>query len=208
MDKVIELLPSIIFQIVLGAIFVETFFTYYYIEDIKPRTTSKVLVYYITGYVIYEILSVIPFSIDKNIDKIGMIAASFLCAMLIGRIFMSRPFYERILPKIGLNIVVNRNMWQYLIDENYPILVTATYGEKTYSGILNFPSGNLDSPIVSLGAFVVYKSGNVLSDARTDKNKTIIIDLSKADNVVVEYNDKSHMTDELKEIIDYNVFKY
>lgn len=208
MDKIIEMLPSIIFQIVLGAVFVETFFTYYYIEDTKPRNTNKILVYYIVGYVIYEILSIIPFSINKHIDKLGMIGVSFLCAMIIGRVYMSRLFYERILPKIGLNIVVNRNMWQYLIDENFPILVTATYGEKTYSGILNFPSGDLDSPVVSLGAFVVYKNGTILSDARTDKNKTIVIDLSKADDVVVEYNDKSHRTDELKEIIDYNVFKY
>ena len=208
MDKIIEMLPSIIFQIVLGAVFVETFFTYYYIEDTKPRNTNKILVYYIVGYVIYEILSIIPFSINKHVDKLGMIGASFLCAMIIGRVYMSRLFYERILPKIGLNIVVNRNMWQYLLDENFPILVTATYGEKTYSGILNFPSGDLDSPVVSLGAFVVYKNGTILSDARTDKNKTIVIDLSKADDVVVEYNDKSHRTDELKEIIDYNVFKY
>lgn len=190
MDKLIEVLPQFIFNIALGFIFLRFF---RYSCSIKNSNETEHIVWesLLTGFVIRACFSIIPFSINYAVDRIGMIIFTIIVALISGRIYSDERI-DKLFRKLKIYRTRNAFIWQDLQDKDFATFVKVVNPEtnEAYYGALKYFEDFERQPQIVLWKFKYWKDvdKDVTLDFSNDNHCMTLVDTSKFSQVYFVYN--------------------
>lgn len=203
MKELIEILPQIIVYIVIGFSFAQTFHfvalkqNNYSIEHIL--TLSLVL-----GYIIWNILHLIPISISFAIDTLGMIVTAIVLGYIFARALRTKKFIY-LLDLLKIHDTPNVYYWDSIMDDDFPMKVIIGYEKCTYEGIIHNYESYSNSPHMVLAAYVLKnEKGDIKEDNSKKDNIIIVLDTASAKYVKVIYDTKSEECTDIQNLVEYN----
>lgn len=189
MANLYSILPNIILFVSAGFCFIKVFcFIYAYHDsgNIDNMLTASLVI----GYVICQIAYLVPFSLGKIIDNICIVGCSMILGFIVGKILNGK-FVYNILEKLDINRTVNEFLWNDLIDSKI-MKAQIKINDTTYSGKIHLVEEFSNSPHIVLADY------SINDQHETNPNKIIVLDTSKATDVIIEYDKRSSMIDKIK----------
>lgn len=203
MKELIEVLPQIIIYIVIGFSFAKTFHfvalkqNNYGIEHIL--TLSLVL-----GYIIWNILHLIPISISFTIDTLGMTVTAVILGYVTGMLLRSKQFIG-VLDLLKIHDTPHVYYWDSIMDNDFPMKVIIGYEECTYEGMIHNYESYSNSPHMVLAAYVLKDGNGKLIEDNSDKdNVVIVLDTESAKYVKVVYYAESKECKDIQSLVESN----
>lgn len=193
-------MPQIIIFIITGYIFLKTL---HFVslkensEDIEHILIGSL----VTGYVYYKIMNLIPFSIGRDADNIGIVLSSVLSAYIIGQVLNSQ-FMIKICDFLKIRNTGKKFLWDDIMDNTQPMKIIAYYGKIKYEGYLHTFESYSNTPKIVLASYIVIYKNKIIEDNSQNIEKIIILDSNKADKIEVIYDKYSNMCDDLKSLCD------
>lgn len=142
------------------------------------------------GFVICQIATIIPFSLGKIIDNICMVISGALLGFIAGKIVNAK-FTDNLIKKLKINRTVNSYLWNDLVD-NKIMKAQITINNIKYNGKIHLIEEDSNTPHIVLGEY------SINDQPETNYNKIIILDTSKATDVIIEYDQHSSMIDDIR----------
>lgn len=190
-DNLYNILPNIILFISAGFCFVKVFcFIYAYrdSENIDNMLTASLVV----GYIICQIAFAIPLSLGVIIDNICIIASSIIMGFIAGKIINGNFMYN-LIEKLNINRTVNEFLWSDLLDKDGKIMkAQITINETKYSGKIHLVEEFSNTPHIVLGDY------SINDQPENNPNKIIVLDTSKATDIIIEYDKCSSMLEKIR----------
>lgn len=203
MKELIEILPQIIIYIVIGFSFAKTFHfvalkqNNYSIEHIL--TLSLVL-----GYIIWNILHLIPISISYTIDTLGMIVIAIFLGYVSGMVLRSKKFIY-VLDRLKIHDTPYVYYWDSIMDNDFPMKVIIGYEKCTYEGMLHNYESYSNNPHMVLAAYVLKdENGKIKEDNSKKDNIVIVLDSASAKYVKVIYYTESRECTDIQNLVKAN----
>lgn len=137
-----------------------------------------------------NIFNLIPISIDKVLDNIIIIVWGTVLGYLFGQI-LNWSKTQKILDKFKIRRTLNSNIWADLMDKDYPMIMQIKIGDAVYKGKVHLIEENTFNPKIALAE---YSFNNKIQE----NNKIIVLDISKASDIVIEYDKDSPMVTLIK----------
>lgn len=185
------LLPEIILYIVLGFIFTRTYKFTRIINNITEYQ-HVFIVSLIVGFILWNIYSLIPISFGIYVDTIGMVVGSVIMGFISAKIINSNKLHK-LFQKLKISQTVNQKIWADIEDKDNAIFVSIE--DKTNhvltDGMLVLYESFERQPLIQLSAFRQFQNGEIINDFSNNPERTILIDTSKYENVVITYNPDS-----------------
>lgn len=185
------LLPEIILYIVLGFIFTRTYKFTRIINNITEYQ-HVFIVSLIVGFILWNIYSLIPISFGIYVDTIGMVVGSVIMGFISAKIINSNKLHK-LFQKLKISQTVNQKIWADIEDKDNAIFVSIE--DKTNhvltDGMLVLYESFERQPLIQLSAFRQLQNGEIINDFSNNPERTILIDTSKYENVVITYNPDS-----------------
>lgn len=185
------LLPEIILYIVLGFIFTRTYKFTRIINNITEYQ-HVFIVSLIVGFILWNIYSLIPISFGIYVDTIGMVVCSVIMGFISAKIINSNKLHK-LFQKLKISQTVNQKIWADIEDKDNAIFVSIE--DKTNhvltDGMLVLYESFERQPLIQLSAFRQFQNGEIINDFSNNPERTILIDTSKYENVVITYNPDS-----------------
>lgn len=187
MNELVNLLPDIILYIVLGYVFIRVF---KFICAIENNTEYKHVFVesLITGFVLNNVFRIIPFSLGKYLDIIGMTIGSIILGYVSAFIFNSECL-QRIFRFLKIKQTTNKYIWADIADKDcgtYISLYNKNKNEYIEGSVILFESFER-KPIVQITKIRKTVNGNVVLDYTQNTERTLIVDTSKYDEIFVTY---------------------
>ncbi len=191
MRDLVVLLPEIILYIVLGFIFTRTYKFTRIINNITEYQ-HVFIVSLIVGFILWNIYSLIPISFGIYVDTIGMVVGSVIMGFISAKIINSNKLHK-LFQKLKISQTVNQKIWADIEDKDNAIFVSIE--DKTNhvltDGMLVLYESFERQPLIQLSAFRQFQNGEIINDFSNNPERTILIDTSKYENVVITYNPDS-----------------
>lgn len=191
MRDLVVLLPEIILYIVLGFIFIRTYKFTRIINNITEYQ-HVFIVSLIVGFILWNIYSLIPISFGIYVDTIGMVVCSVIMGFISAKIINSNKLHK-LFQKLKISQTVNQKIWADIEDKDNAIFVSIE--DKTNhvltDGMLVLYESFERQPLIQLSAFRQFQNGEIINDFSNNPERTILIDTSKYENVVITYNPDS-----------------
>lgn len=191
MSDLVKLLPEIILYIVLGFIFIRTYKFTRIIKNINEYQ-HIFTVSLIVGFILWNIYSLIPISLGIYVDTIGMIISSVIMGFISAKIINSNKLHK-LFQKLKISQTVNQKIWADIEDKDNAIFISIE--DKTNhvltDGMLVLYESFERQPLIQLSAFRQFQDGEIINDFSDNPERTILIDTSKYENIVITYNPDS-----------------
>lgn len=143
----------------------------------------------VIGYVICQIASLIPFSLGMIIDNICIVGCSIILGFIAGKV-MNGEFIYDIAEELHINRTVNEFLWNDLID-NKIMKAQIKINDIIYSGKIHLVEEFSNAPHIVLGDY------SINDQRETNPRKIIVLDTSKATEIIIEYSEGSSMIDKI-----------
>ena len=197
-------MPTIIIYIAVGFSFLKT---YHFVAlkqnstDVEHTLTASLVI----GYVYCTIAYLIPFSINKYIDNLGIILSSIIVAYGIGRFTLSTASVK-LFDFLKIRDTCNLYLWDDLMDVDYPMEAVITFEEVSYRGYVHLYENYSNTPKVILASYYVYNNeDSIIEDFSQDATRTIVLDVATAKHVQIIYNKNSNCSKDIKQLCDLRV---
>lgn len=197
MDELISVLPSIIIYLALGFCYIKV---YKFTRIIKSDAGNQNLLVesLIFGFVLRNLLGLIPVSFGKYIDVIGMIVFSVIAGYLTAKAFESK-WLNKIRSFLKINQTFNKNIWGDIADENGATYITVVDDNNIFvEGLLVLHEPHKSQPLMQLAKYKVYNGDDLFIDYSEDPERTILIDTTKYKGIFITYEKCSDKTNRWK----------
>lgn len=193
MSDIFNILPDIIIYIVLGYICLHM----YRITRIVKKSnnfehilTESIVV----GFIIKNVISLIPFSFGVYFDTIGMIISSAAIGFGIAKI-LETPIADKVINFLKIKHTKFKYMWQNIDDPNHAIFIDATNSEThiRYFGQVVMYEEFERFPIIQICKYMAWKDNDLLFDYSDDPTQTVLIDTSKYTEIDIIYQKNSNV---------------
>lgn len=185
MGELIKVLPEIIYYLVIGFIFLQSFrLTYRHKPSTDIFTTSLVI-----GFGIVKLFNQIPKSINVVADRVLIALATLLIGYFVGRLLDSRTI-NWLFDKLKISKTTHSNLWDDLKDDTYISRIEASINGNVYRGLF-YLEEEAETPKIALSQYSI-------NDGPINHDKVIILDTAKADYVTIEYSQNSPMSKDIK----------
>lgn len=201
----IEILPQVILYIVTGYLIYSTYhFTR--IKQIDDKNTEHILMSsLVIGYIYCKLINLIPIYTCQGIYVLGMIVSSILLGYLFGRLAQNK-YIISILDFLKIRQTGNDYYWNDLLDKSKSMKAKIIINNNIYEGMIHYIESKSNSPNIILSSYTVKNLSNiVIEDKRSDNNKIIILNTSKADSVEIIYDSDSYMCKDIQGLCDVNL---
>ena len=188
-NSLYDILPNIILFIVAGFCFVKVFHFIYAYQD-NGNIDNMLTLSLVVGYVICQIAFAIPFSLGKVIDNICIIGCSIVSGFIAGKV-MNGKFMYNLTEKLKINRTVNEFLWNDLIDDKI-MKAQITIDNIKYYGKIHLVEEFSNTPHIVLGDY------SINDKHENNPNRIIILDTSKATEIIIEYDKSSSMLDKIR----------
>ena len=129
MSDIFNILPDIVIYIVLGYICLHMYRITRIVKksyDFEHILTESIVV----GFIIKNVISLIPFTFGEYIDTIGMIISSAAIGFGVAKI-LETPIADKVINILKIKHTKFKYMWQNIDDPNYAIFIDATNPKLT-----------------------------------------------------------------------------
>ncbi|MDY3792735.1 MAG: hypothetical protein SOZ56_09705 [Oscillospiraceae bacterium] len=194
MDKLIEILPTYIFFIVLGFIFLRIF---RHMCSIKNSDEYEHIIWesLLWGFVLYKCFSAIPFSINKTIDSLGMTVSTIILSTVCAKIYSNR-FIDTMLRKLGIYRTRHKYIWQDLEDKENVTYINVINPEtnEAYYGALKYYEDFERYPQIVLQYYKYWEDWHIKQPTLDFSNQpeyVVMVDTKVFSKINVMYNKNS-----------------
>ncbi len=196
----LSILPNIILYLASGYAFVQTF-RFVALKERKQEINHLLTSSLVIGYVIVNIMNLIPFTISYQADCVGIIITSVIASFLFSKFYMSDLLY-RILKRLHIYTTTKDHFWMNFVDFDYPSYVKIQMKDNTiYSGYYYFMEGYDRQPLISLAAYRQVNPNGDIENHQTDETSVILLDTKDAKSVQFVYYDRSRKCVDIKDLI-------
>lgn len=192
MKELVTLLPEIILYIVLGSIFIRV---YRFTRTIKNSTDyynilSESL---ISGFILRNLFGLIPLNLGTYIDTIGMIISSIIIGYSAAKIIESDRL-NKLRKVLKIKQTFNQYIWSDIIDKDAATYISVEDKENhvVTDGMLVLYESYARQPIIQLAEFRQYNDEGIINDFSDKPERTILIDTSKYNDIVITYEKGSN----------------
>lgn len=194
MEKLIDLLPQFISYIILGFIFLRVF---RYVSTIKNSDEYEHVIWesILVGFALKSCFALVPFSINKIIDTIGMILTTIAVAIVSAKLFSSK-LIDNFLRAIGVYRTRHKYIWQDIEDKDYVTYVNAINPDtkEAYYGILKYYEDYERHPQIVLQSYIYwedYKNDDTKSNFTNEPEYVVLLDTEQFSAITITYNPES-----------------
>lgn len=193
MSDIFNILPDIIIYIVLGYICLHMYRITRIVkksDNFEHILTESIVV----GFIIKNVISLIPFSFGVYIDTIGMIISSAAIGFGVAKI-LETPIADKVINFLKIKHTKFKYMWQNIDDPIYAIFIDATNPEThiRYFGQVVMYEEFERFPIIQICKYMAWKDNELLFDCSDDPTQTVLIDTSKYTEIDVVYQKNSNI---------------
>ena len=203
-EKLWDLLPDIIFYLVVGYIFIKS---YCFVSGQKNEKTTQEHIYssLVVGFVIVKIMNCIPWNISPEVDSVGIVVTSAIIGFVLGKVINSQKII-RVYDTLQIGATINKYIWNDLMDPEFAFYVRVKMKDgMVYSGYSYYIEEYNNVPTIVLAGYVIEKEEKCIVNNKEDIREIIFLNLADAQNVVIRYDAESSKCEEIKELIDnYN----
>lgn len=118
-QDLLNILPNILLYLVTGYLYI-SIFHFVALKESKEEMNHVLTSSLVIGYIIVNIVNMIPFSISYSVDSIGIAFAGAVSGFVFGKIYHGRLF-DRIVQLFHIRSTPNKYIWTDLMDMDYPI---------------------------------------------------------------------------------------
>lgn len=193
MSDIFNILPDIVIYIVLGYICLHMYRITRIVkksDDFEHILTESIVV----GFIIKNVISLIPFSFGEYIDTIGMIISSAAIGFGVAKI-LETPIADKVINILKIKHTKFKYMWQNIDDPNYAIFIDATNPEThiRYFGQVVMYEEFERFPIIQICKYMAWKNDEILFDYSDNPTQTVLIDTSKYTEIDIIYQKNSNV---------------
>lgn len=188
MTEIISYLPNIIIYLVLGFVFIKVF-RFVYIEE-SPNDSQHILTEsLIYGFILQNIYSAFPISINTYIDIIGMVLSTVIIAYFLAKFIYSKLF-SKILAKLKIQQTPIKDFWIDITHSKERTYITVY--DKESDRIINGRFARAETfnkrPLIQLSEYIIKNTrGDIISDMSLNTADTIVIDTSKYPEIMLSH---------------------
>ena len=159
-------------------------------DDFEHILTESIVV----GFIIKNVISLIPFSFGEYIDTIGMIISSAAIGFGVAKI-LETPIADKVINILKIKHTKFKYMWQNIDDPNYAIFIDATNPEThiRYFGQVVMYEEFERFPIIQICKYMAWKNDEILFDYSDNPTQTVLIDTSKYTEIDIIYQKNSNV---------------
>lgn len=184
-------MPEIILYIVVGFCFIKIYSFVYIYNDAKENGISdKLILYLVFGFLICQTCFAFPFSFGKYADNVCIVVFSIMFGYFAAKMMNSKCI-NRFLDIIKIRRTVNTYLWNDLMDLDFPMKAKVTINNNIYNGKIHLIEEFSNNPHIVLAEYSINGNENM------ENNKIIVLDSSKASEIIIEYDKNSPMLDEI-----------
>jgi hypothetical protein len=198
-EYLIKELPNLILYIASGFVFIKIF-NFVSISKTSENFEHMLLKSLITGFILKNIVSIIPFRFTESINILGYLFICSISAYFIAMFYNSDEF-KVLLKKINIRRTTNEFIWDDIIDKKNSIWVRAISNDLDldYYGVCVLVEDYQRYPQVVLSNYIKRTLDGVeIEDCYNKPEKRVIIDTSKFNYIELIYNKDS---ENIKEIV-------
>lgn len=193
MSDIFNILPDIVIYIVLGYICLHMYRITRIVkksDDFEHILTESIVV----GFIIKNVISLIPFTFGEYIDTIGMIISSAAIGFGVAKI-LETPISDKVINILKIKYTKFKYMWQNIDDPNYAIFIDATNPEThiRYFGQVVMYEEFERFPIIQICKYMAWKDNDLLFNYSDDPTQTVLIDTSKYTEIDIIYQKDSRV---------------
>ena len=193
MSDIFNILPDIVIYIVLGYICLHMYRITRIVkksDDFEHILTESIVV----GFIIKNVISLIPFTFGEYIDTIGMIISSAAIGFGVAK-FLETPIADNVINILKIKHTKFKYMWQNIDDPNYAIFIDATNPEThiRYFGQVVMYEEFERFPIIQICKYMAWKNDEILFDYSDNPTQTVLIDTSKYTEIDIIYQKNSNV---------------
>lgn len=193
MSDIFNILPDIVIYIVLGYICLHMYRITRIVkksDDFEHILTESIVV----GFIIKNVISLIPFTFGEYIDTIGMIISSAAIGFGVAKI-LETPIADKVINILKIKYTKFKYMWQNIDDPNYAIFIDATNPEThiRYFGQVVMYEEFERFPIIQICKYMAWKDNDLLFNYSDDPTQTVLIDTSKYTEIDIIYQKDSRV---------------
>ncbi len=162
-------------------------------DDFEHILTESIVV----GFIIKNVISLIPFTFGEYIDTIGMIISSAAIGFGVAKI-LETPIADKVINILKIKHTKFKYMWQNIDDPNYAIFIDATNPEThiRYFGqvVMVVMYEEFERfPIIQICKYMAWKDNDLLFNYSDDPTQTVLIDTSKYTEIDIIYQKDSRV---------------
>lgn len=189
--EIIDALPKIIFYLASGFIFLHVFLFFAFKKPLSEDIQGKITLSLVIGFILKQLLSLIPVRFSFEVNYIILLCVSFLLAFGLAKLVQTKIF-SSLLNKLGTGRTVNSNFWDDVIDSEMFIKVVNYSEEYAIIGLCSKVEEVQRVPQIVLEHYKIEDlSGDILENHIGNKNESIVVNLEKYDNVHIIYSKNS-----------------
>lgn len=174
-----------------GFCFIKTYSFVYVFNNNSKDIQDKLILYFVFGSLICKICFAFPLSFGKYIDDICITLISVISGFIIAKIMNSR-YVNIFLDKLKVRRTVNTYLWNDLIDRDKVMKAKITINNIVYEGKIHLIEELSNNPHIVLAEY------SICGKKEIEDNKIIVLDSSKASEIIIEYDKNSQMLDEIR----------
>lgn len=161
----------------------------------KNGSLDRLVMDLVFGFIICQICFAIPFSLGKYCDNICIIIFSIILGYFAAKLMNSERI-NYIFATLKIRRTVNTYLWNDLLDKDKPMKAQLIINDIVYHGYIHLIEECSNSPHIVLAKYSINGKKN------KDNNKIILLDSSKASEIIIEYNKDSLKLKEIDKFED------
>ena len=144
----------------------------------------------VIGFIICQVAFIIPISFGEYIDNICIVFSSTLLGFVLAKIVNWKKI-DSLLEYLEVRRTVNTYLWNDLMDNEEVMQAKVTINNIIYEGKIHLIEELSNNPHIVLAE--CYINGK-----KNDDNEIVILDTSKASEIIIEYDKDSPMIEKIK----------
>lgn len=200
-QDLLNILPNILLYLVTGYLYI-SIFHFVALKESKEEMNHVLTSSLVIGYIIVNIMNMIPFSISYSVDSIGIAFTGAVSGFVFGKIYHGRLF-DRTVQLFHIRSTPNKYIWTDLMDMDYPIYVTINMKDgNTYCGYVSVIEEFNRNPQIALASYKQTTPDGITIDHEYDHQSVILVDTQDAKSIIIHYDEDSGKQDRIKLLIN------
>lgn len=198
LEELFKLLPEIIIYLASGYIFINVF-CFFGVRNIKSEDIQgKFFISLILGFVLKNLLSLIPIRCDTYLNYLALLFVSLILAFLLAKVVRLNKV-NSVLKRMSNGHTINRYFWQDFIENEMFVRLTDYEHNVMIMGYCHGEEDFERFPQLILEQYVIKDlQGGLLENKLNMKRDFIVVNLEKFDSVQITYSESSEHYSKLK----------
>lgn len=160
------------------------------------------------GFIIHNMMLLIPWSINPTIDVLGISATTCLISYVLAKIYKSSITQNFLTNVLHIHKTVDTYIWDSLNEDNYPTIIRITTKNGTIiEGFPDLVEDYTDDPHITIGNYSIFdSSGNVKKISKA--NEMLYFFLPEAAYYEFKFDKRSDKMKDLQELMGNDLNQY